>query len=67
MKKKTLLVVAFLAALFLFPAAVAGSNAVKAYVFPLESPVYEYMDALYSLCGLARPSANRPWSDAEAR
>lgn len=25
------------------------------------------MDALYSLCGLARPSTNRPWSDSQAR
>ena len=39
----------------------------KSVIYPIESPLYADMDALYSLCGLARPSTNRPWSDAEAR
>jgi hypothetical protein len=35
-------------------------------VLPLSSPVYDGMDALYALCGLASPSAARPWTRAEA-
>lgn len=31
------------------------------------SPLYDYMDALYSLEGLAKPNTNRPWSEGEAR
>lgn len=38
-----------------------------AVIKPLDSSLYEDMDALYALNGLARPSTNRPWSDAEAR
>ena len=45
----------------------AGAGPVKSVIYPLESSLYSDMDALYSLCGLARPSTNRPWSDAEAR
>ena len=40
---------------------------VKAIIYPLDSSIYEDMDALYALCGLARPSTNRPWSDSQAR
>ena len=40
---------------------------VKAIIYPLDSPIYDDMDVLYSLCGLARPSTNRPWSDSQAR
>lgn len=35
-------------------------------VLPLSSSVYDEMDALYALCGLAAPSAARPWTCAEA-
>ena len=40
------------------------SNAV---IKPLDSSLYDDMDDLYALNGLARPSTNRPWSNAEAR
>ena len=50
----------------LFPAFAAKGQAVNAYVIPVSSPVYDYMDDLYLLCGMARPSTNRPWSTAEA-
>ena len=39
------------------------SNAV---IKPLDSSLYDDMDDLYALNGLARPSTNRPWSNAEA-
>ena len=45
----------------------AEAMPVKAIIYPLESTIYEDMDALYLLCGLARPSTNRPWSDSQAR
>jgi hypothetical protein len=32
----------------------------------LSSPLYDQVDALYRLEGLARPSDARPWSNAEA-
>ncbi|MDR2246858.1 MAG: hypothetical protein LBE17_09395 [Treponema sp.] len=35
-------------------------------VIPLSSPLYDKMDALFALCGLAAPSAARPWTNAEA-
>lgn len=38
-----------------------------AVIKPLDSSLYEDMDDLYALNGLARPSTNRPWSNAEAR
>jgi hypothetical protein len=36
-------------------------------VIPLSSSIYAEMDALYTLLGLAAPSAARPWTNAEAR
>jgi hypothetical protein len=35
-------------------------------IIPLSSPLYDEIDALYSLYGLATPSAARPWTTAEA-
>ena len=64
-KSVAILLTAMLLALF-FPAFAAKGEAVNAYVIPVSSPVYGYMDDLYSLCGMARPSTNRPWSAAEA-
>ena len=40
---------------------------VKAIIYPLDSTIYQDMDSLYSMSGLAKPSTNRPWSDSEAR
>jgi hypothetical protein len=31
------------------------------------SPIYDYMDTLYSLSSMSQPATNRPWSEAEAR
>jgi hypothetical protein len=53
----------FLSALFLLPVTVFPQNQ---QVLPLSSPLYDEMDALYTLCGLAAPSAARPWTNAEA-
>ena len=69
MKRKGVL---FLAVLLMLCAGLASlfadeTNPVKAIIYPLDSSIYENMDALYALCGLARPSTNRPWSDAQAR
>ena len=69
MKKKGVLVSTLLLLLLfgVFSLTASESKPVKAIIYPLESSLYEDMDALYALCGLARPSTNRPWSDAEAR
>ena len=69
MKRKGVL---FLAVLLMLCAGLASlfadeTNPVKAIIYPLDSSIYENMDALYALCGLARPSTNRPWSDAQVR
>ena len=45
----------------------AYAGGVDAYVIPLSSPVYEAMDALYAINGMASPSTSRPWTVAEAR
>lgn len=60
--KKTL--VAFVFLLFAIVSVFAVS---KAVIKPLDSSLYDDMDDLYALNGLARPSTNRPWSSAEAR
>ncbi len=67
MKKKTQLI-SVAAMLFVIPFAFASPTSnVKAIIHPLESTIYPDMDSLYLLCGMARPSTDRPWSDAEAR
>jgi hypothetical protein len=59
---------AFLKAVFfcclLFPPGLAFAQSQK--VIPLSSELYAEMDALYVLCGMAAPSAARPWTVAEA-
>lgn len=60
--RKILLVTLFL--LVSIPILLAESNAVT---YPLDSSLYEDMDSLYAINGLARPSTNRPWSNSEAR
>ena len=66
MLKRTAIAV-FLLVMVCVPAFSGVAGPVKSVIYPIESPLYADMDALYSLCGLARPSTNRPWSDAEAR
>ena len=69
MKRKavTILMAAVLCAVFAASVSASESKPVKAIIYPLESSLYGDMDMLYALCGMARPSTNRPWSDAEAR
>ena len=50
--------------LFLIPAVLFAANGQK--VIPLESGVYEALDALYALAGKALPSTTRPWTVSEA-
>ena len=58
----------FFVVLFVSLWAVISAFAVSdAVIKPLDSSLYEDMDDLYALNGLARPSTNRPWSNAEAR
>ena len=40
---------------------------VASRTFPLDCEIYELMDDLYSLQGLARPSTSHPWSQSEAK
>ena len=67
MLKRRVFVVFLILAVCVASAAAAEARPVKSVIYPLESSIYDDMDALYSICGLARPSTNRPWSDAEAR
>ena len=53
-------------ALLLIAALPLCATQVKAKTFPLDSEIYDLMDALYSIQGLARPSTGRPWSQSEA-
>lgn len=60
---KKLLLIVLLAAGVLSAAGAADTNP---RTFPLSSDIYELMDGIYALQGLARPSTGRPWSQAEA-
>ena len=62
MKKAIILLLLVL----IFPAIILAAD-VNSKTFPLSSEIYELMDDLYSLQGLARPSTSRPWSQAEAQ
>ena len=66
MNKRIILCALILFAFSLFVSA-AEIHPVNAVIYPIDSPIYSDMDALYSLCGLVTPSGNRPWSDSEAR
>jgi hypothetical protein len=52
----------FLSVLFFLPEVIFPQTQ---KVLPLSSPLYDEMDALYALCGLAAPSAARPWTNAK--
>ena len=58
--------IAFLLVFALISVAVMAAD-VASKTFPLNSEIYELMDDLYSLQGLARPSTSRPWSQSEAK
>ncbi len=58
--------IAFLLVFALLSAAVMAAD-VASRTFALNSEIYELMDDLYSLQGLARPSTSRPWSQSEAK
>ena len=58
--------IAFLLVFALISAAVMAAD-VASRTFPLDCEIYELMDDLYSLQGLARPSTSRPWSQSEAK
>ena len=67
MTRRTVFVVVLILAVSVALSAAESSGHVNAIVHPLDSSLYSDMDALYAMCGLVRPSDNRPWSDAEAR
>lgn len=52
--------------LFLFVLILAFSLfASKSYIYPHSSPLYEWMEMLYTLEGLSSPSSSYPWSSGE--
>ena len=61
MKKIVVLLVVLLVGAYAF----AYLN--NAIIYDLSSSIYDDMDNLYAVCGLVRPSTNRPWSESEAR
>ena len=56
MKRKavTILLAAVLCAVFAATVFASDTKPVKAMIYPLESSLYEDMDMLYALCGMAR-------------
>lgn len=42
-------------------------NAASLYIFPMTHAVYDEMDALYTLEGLAAPLGARPWSEVDVQ
>ena len=64
MSMKRIVVVAI--ALMMCVSIAFAKETVNSKTFPLASDLYELMDDLYSLQGLARPSTSRPWSQSEA-
>jgi len=62
MKKKLF---ALLLCVFVLSSAMAAN--VDSRMLISTSPIYDYMDTLYSLSSMSQPSTNRPWSEAEAR
>ena len=51
---------------FIFSSILLAAD-VRAKTIPLSSEIYELIDDLYALQGLARPSTSRPWSQSEAQ
>ena len=66
-KVATTILVILISAIFAAAVSATEAKPVKSIIYPLDSSIYDDMDSLYSLCGLARPSTNRPWSDSQAR
>ena len=62
MKKNIVLLLLFL----VLPSILLAAD-VNAKTIPLNSEIYELMDDLYALQGLARPSTSRPWSQSEVQ
>ncbi len=67
MTGRTVFVIVLILAVSAAACAASEAGHVNAMIHPIDSSLYSDMDALYSLCGLVRPSDNRPWSDSEAR
>lgn len=49
--------------LFLLPALLWAGGGMK--IIPLSSPIYDYVDALYQMEGLAAPQGARPWTNSD--
>ena len=56
-----------LTATLLICVSLAAQSSPSSRMISLSSPLYEQVDLLYRLAGLALPSASRPWSTTEAR
>lgn len=63
MKKLPVVLLVFLLGMVFSTRLMAGNQ----YIIPLADGIYEEMDSLYALNGLATPSTSRPWSLQEAR
>lgn len=61
--KRKLVLISFI---LVFAIPLISADGVDSKTIPLSSELYELIDDLYSLQGLARPSTGRPWSRAEA-
>lgn len=59
--KRKLVLISFI---LVFAIPLIFADGVDSKTIPLSSELYELIDDLYSLQGLARPSTGRPWSRA---
>lgn len=53
--------------LFIMLFMLCSLNAASLYIFPMTHAVYEEMDALFTLEGLAAPLGARPWSEVDVQ
>lgn len=58
-------IIAFVLFISIFMAKAYGTNDMN--IIPLSSPIYGYMDDLYTLEGHAAPQGARPWTNADLR
>ena len=58
-------IIAFVLFISIFMAKAYGANDMN--IIPLSSPIYGYMDDLYTLEGHAAPQGARPWTNADLR
>ena len=60
------IITVILAAILFIPGSLIYASG-NAAIIPLSSPIYEFVDALYTMEGHAAPQGARPWTEADLR